>query len=470
METKEQNEAVISREEFTSAMSGLVFKTLQLISKRGEPLTPEMLAELLMEDPNYKEALEKAIQDRVESDGVSLTEQEILLSEIQTLTDERNSLAEKLNKYKKEILVQGVEEADETSEAKVCPRRFRFLLISFLNIVRLDMGLGKLEELDALAQEAHRADSSEVLSRVADRILDLVESRLEIVHDERKQNAEFLKAVDDNLIAIEGQVLDTHAENQQSHEDNQAFFGEMDGKVKDVSQTLSSGTDSPEFRVNLLEKMQLIKSALEEKHARDVKRLNNANSRMTKLKKSLKSLMRQVGEAQSRARILEEQAMVDALTEIPNRRAYEERLAQEWSRYQRSGSAFSMLMVDLDRFKSINDTFGHAVGDTCLQGVVSLLKPNLRSSDFLARFGGEEFVIILPDTTREGAVMAGEKLRKKVEKANFVYDGEKVNVTISVGGTKVREADKDTNDLFIRLDEAMYQAKESGRNRMIWQD
>ena len=466
----EHSEAKISREEFTGTMSRLVFKTLQAISKRGEPLTPEMLSEFLMEDNSYKEALEKAIQDRVESDGMNLIEQEQFLTEIQELTEERNALAESLNKYKKEILVQGVEDADETSEAKICPRRFRFLLISFLNIVRMDMGFSKLDELDSLAREAQEADSSEVLSRVADRILDLVESRLEIVHDERKQNAEFLKAVDENLLAIEGQVLDSHADAQQTLEDNDAFFGDMKGKVKDVHHTLSSEADSPNFRNNLLEKMQLIKSALEEKHARDVKRLDKANTRMAKLKKSLKSLMKQVGEAQSRAKILEEQAMVDPLTEIPNRRAYEERLAQEWSRFQRSGSPFSMLMVDLDRFKRINDDFGHAVGDTCLQGVVSLLKPNLRSSDFLARFGGEEFVVILPDTDKEGAVRAGEKLRKKVEKANFVYDGEKVNVTISVGGTQAKESDKNTGELFVRLDSAMYQAKETGRNRMVWKN
>ncbi|MBI9074147.1 MAG: diguanylate cyclase [Desulfatibacillum sp.] len=466
----EQFDAKFSREEFTSTMSRLVFKTLQTISKRGEPLTPEMLSVLLMHDKDYKSALEKTILDRVESDGMGLMEQEQFLSEIQELTEERNLLSEKLNKYKKEILVQGVEDADEMSEAKICPRRFRFLLISFLNIVRMDMGFHKLDELDSLALEAQNAESSEVLSRVADRILDLVESRLEIVHDERKENAEFLKAVDENLLAIEGQVLDSHVEVQQSQEDNDVFFGEIKGKVKDVSQTLNSEPDTPNFRFNLLEKMQLIKSALEEKHARDLKRLDNANSRMAKLKKSLKSLIRQVGEAQSRAKILEEQAMVDALTEIPNRRAYEERLAEEWARYQRSGNAFAMLMVDLDHFKRINDDFGHAVGDTCLQGVVSLMKPNLRNSDFLARFGGEEFVIILPDTDREGAVMTGEKLRKKVEKANFVYEGEKVNVTISVGGTRASKSDKDTNELFVRLDAAMYQAKASGRNRMVWKD
>ncbi len=466
----EHLEAKVSREEFTNKMSSLVFKALQTISKRGEPLTPEMLSELLMQDSDFKGALEKTIQERVGSDGLGSTEQDQFIAEVQALAEERDALQERLNKFKKEILVQGVEDADESSEARICPRRFRFLLVSFLNIVRMDLGKDRFEELDSLAQEAQEAENSETLSKVADRILDLVESRLEVVHDERQENAEFLKAVDHNLLAIEGQVLDSHVDAQESQEDNDSFYGEVTGRVSDVNQTLSSGADSPNLRNVLLEKMELIKTAIEEKHVRDIKRLKKANSRMAKLKKSLVTLIKQVGEAQSKARVLEKQAMVDTLTEIPNRRAYEQKLKEEWGRFSRSGHPFSMLMIDLDRFKSINDDFGHAVGDICLQGVVSLMRPNLRASDFLARFGGEEFVVILPDTDRTGAVKVGEKLRKKVEKANFVYDGEKVNVTISIGGTASAKKDKDTSELFVRLDAAMYEAKDTGRNRLVWRD
>ncbi len=302
------------------------------------------------------------------------------------------------------------------------------------------------------------------------RITNATRKRLEQERFEKLRGVEFLEAVDRNLVEIEARIMESHSDVREHHAQDKEFFGDMSGRMEDMSQTLSAPKPLPDLRDVLLGKMKTITSVIEHQTNRSQKRLESADERMDALKNDLKTLITRVNDAESKARTLEKQAMVDPLTEIPNRRAYEGHLTQEWERFKRYGDSFSMLMIDLDHFKNINDQYGHAVGDMCLKAVVNLMKPKLRASDFLARYGGEEFVVILPDAGKDGSCKVAEKLRKKVEGAKFVYGDEKVSVTISIGGTMVGRGDQSPEDVFVRLDAAMYDAKEEGRNKVVWRN
>jgi diguanylate cyclase (GGDEF)-like protein len=168
--------------------------------------------------------------------------------------------------------------------------------------------------------------------------------------------------------------------------------------------------------------------------------------------------------------LLESQAMLDGLTNIPNRRRFDEALENEWKRAQRSGVPLSVIMVDIDFFKLYNDNYGHGVGDTCLKKVASSLAASTeRPSDLAARYGGEEFAIILPETDAEGARIIAEHFRSHVESMHIPHEYSDTSsyVTVSVGlACVIPNAEMTQTDLLRLADEMLYQAKNTGRNRV----
>lgn len=157
----------------------------------------------------------------------------------------------------------------------------------------------------------------------------------------------------------------------------------------------------------------------------------------------------------------EQQAMTDALTGLLNRRGGEDSITHHIARCRRLKTAFSFVLVDIDHFKAVNDRYGHAIGDTVIAGVANAIKENLRTADFGARWGGEEFLLCLPDTDLAGAIIAAEKLRQVVEKTDF----DVTPVTISLGCAELGE---DPFQLALaRADMHLYLAKSQGRNRIF---
>lgn len=161
---------------------------------------------------------------------------------------------------------------------------------------------------------------------------------------------------------------------------------------------------------------------------------------------------------------LEKLARTDALTGLANRMHIGERLAEEFARFKRSKVPYSVLMLDVDFFKRINDTYGHAIGDDVLKHVASILAATVRKTDFVGRHGGEEFLSILPMTDSTAAMMVAEKIRRTIESTSKASVG---NLTVSIGVQEVQENDIDEDVAVTRADEYMYRAKETGRNKVM---
>jgi diguanylate cyclase (GGDEF)-like protein len=157
---------------------------------------------------------------------------------------------------------------------------------------------------------------------------------------------------------------------------------------------------------------------------------------------------------------------MDGLTGVHNRRYLLDNLDREISRAQRYRRDLSLIMVDLDHFKRINDIFGHLAGDYVLRQLTSVLKANIRLEDVLARYGGEEFVVILPEVDREGALACAEKLRELTESFEFVFEEARLPVTISAGVAICSPQTANGADLIRLADERLYEAKNRGRNRV----
>lgn len=197
-----------------------------------------------------------------------------------------------------------------------------------------------------------------------------------------------------------------------------------------------------------------------------------ARSTLDKLSKRdisyLEQLTRQsaitINRANTYSKVLQ-YATLDALTNLNNRRQFEVRLKQEIATTKRQKNPLCAMMIDIDFFKKVNDTYGHASGDAVLRTVASIIKEHLRESDIPSRYGGEEFAVLLPYTHIEEAKIVGERLRKAVEETPIPIDKKNINVTISMGLAEFNV--KETGEeLFKRADSALYEAKEGGRNRV----
>ena len=176
------------------------------------------------------------------------------------------------------------------------------------------------------------------------------------------------------------------------------------------------------------------------------------------------SIQRDITKQKNLERELQILCRTDPLTTAANRRAFEEMLSQEFSRFKRSRKEYALIMIDIDHFKSVNDEYGHSVGDKVLIEVTEKCKDSLRYHDIVARLGGEEFCILLPYTNAMQAKQIAERLRGKIESMQIISEGNRINVTVSVGLSLVCLDDSDGHDAMQRADQKLFEAKDLGRN------
>jgi two-component system cell cycle response regulator len=198
-------------------------------------------------------------------------------------------------------------------------------------------------------------------------------------------------------------------------------------------------------------------------------RLNTA-TRMLRLREEIqrerRGIMRSTDEfAVAHKRLLQE-ALTDPLTQLPNRRHGLDFLASEWAFAQSNALPMACLLLDIDHFKRINDTYGHAAGDAVLRQLAELLKRASRAEDLVFRYGGEEFAAVLPNATARAAVQIAERIRSVVEKYSFLWEGQTIPVTLSIGVASLHGAEMDSQALIQASDAALFEAKRNGRNRV----
>jgi diguanylate cyclase (GGDEF)-like protein len=184
-----------------------------------------------------------------------------------------------------------------------------------------------------------------------------------------------------------------------------------------------------------------------------------------RLKRERDQLRNNAEEASIRAELAQERAMTDALTGLLNRYGLQHILVREHAEARRYNRALSCLVIDLDNFKTINDTYGHPIGDLTLQQIADILREAVRASDTVFRYGGEEFLVLLPETDLDGAIALAEKIREAAASRPF-GEGQRVfKLTLSAGCGCLCE-NESGHDMIARADMALYNAKEQGRNRV----
>jgi diguanylate cyclase (GGDEF)-like protein len=187
--------------------------------------------------------------------------------------------------------------------------------------------------------------------------------------------------------------------------------------------------------------------------------------RIKRLQETLEEREKELLEVNERLRFM---SLTDDLTGLDNRRHLNERIEEMFQHAQRLNEAFSLVMCDLDKFKSVNDTYGHQAGDEVLKQLAAILREEAREIDRVGRYGGEEFMLLLPGTVLDASVTFAERVRKRIERHTFTFDGGSIQRTASFGVAGWPHPKIQDSDALVRMaDDALYVAKETGRNRVI---
>ncbi|WP_409282430.1 diguanylate cyclase [Pseudomonas putida] len=332
--------------------------------------------------------------------------------------------------------------------------------------------IGLLDDLSL--PERHKAQAQEMRERVARGLNwyelipvldDLAVLMLAITDSGQHEFETYLQQLNERLEGFQSHLHEASA----GHADNSTAARELDSQLREhvdgLQSSVQGAADVDSLKHILENRLEgLLVTMDEHKHERD-RREQELAGRLQGLSERVASMEH---EALGYREHLEEQrqkALLDPLTGLPNRAAWSERVEREMLDWQENGGHLAMAILDLDHFKRINDNYGHLAGDKVLKIVADQLRKRLRGRDFIARFGGEEFVMLLPQTTPAVAAQVAEVLRATVEACPFHFKGERVVITTSIGLGAFRSGER-SDQVLKRADAALYRAKELGRNRV----
>ena len=273
-----------------------------------------------------------------------------------------------------------------------------------------------------------------------------------------KQLNERLESFQSNLQA----ASDGHADN---HSAARAMDTQIREQVDGLQSSVQEAADLDDLKQVLESHLEGLLGTMDHHQKQRDEREQEVAARLQSLAERVLSMEQ---EAQGYREHLEEQrqkALIDPLTGLPNRAAWSERLEHEIGQWQQHGNTLMLAMLDLDHFKRINDNYGHLAGDKVLKIIAGVLRKRLRSNDFIARFGGEEFVLLMPNTTAAVGAGLAETLRAAIEACPFHFKGERVTITVSIGISVFKHAER-SEQVLKRADQALYRAKDAGRNRV----
>jgi len=276
----------------------------------------------------------------------------------------------------------------------------------------------------------------------------------------------FLKGLDDRLAKLQSYLLESHQQQLGWKGNSHDLDTTLRSQVSSISREVADATDLKQLKVSVEVHLDTIIQSMDSFRLIEDKREQESVAQVKALNQRLQAMEGEASEIRERLRVERNRALTDVLTQIPNREAFEERMAMEFERWARYRQPTSLVVADIDLFKRVNDEYGHLAGDKVLQIIAKEIKSRIRKTDFLARYGGEEFVIIMPETDINMAETVIEKTREMVARLPFHFREEDVKITLSFGIVSFQEGDT-ALDLFEVADQALYQAKNRGRNCVV---
>ncbi|MFP6847884.1 MAG: diguanylate cyclase [Pseudomonas sp.] len=294
---------------------------------------------------------------------------------------------------------------------------------------------------------------------------DLAVLVLAVTDSGQREFASYLTQLNERLAAFLGTLAEAHEGYSESVESARTFNQELREQVTGLQASVQDAADLHSLKQSLEARLDGLLNTVSEHQKHRDGREEEVAQRLQSLTEKVADMER---EAQGFRDHLEEQrqkAMIDPLTGLANRAGWGERLELEMARWKRYGGELVLAVLDIDHFKRINDSYGHLAGDKVLKIIAGELAKRLRKTDFMARFGGEEFVLLIPSTPLEGGQQLLQTLLDGVAECPFHFRGERVTITLSAGLTAFASGES-SEKVFERADQALYRAKSGGRNRV----
>lgn len=335
-----------------------------------------------------------------------------------------------------------------------------------------DTLMGLLEEL--ALPERHRPQAEAMRERLAHGLNwyellpildDLAVLMLAVTDSGQHEFEAYLKQLNERLEAFQGHLQVA----SEGHADSRSAARELDTQIREqvdgLQNSVQEAADLDGLKQVLESHLEGLLGTMDEHQQQRDQREQEVAARLKGLAERVANMEQEAQGYREHLEVQRQKALIDPLTGLPNRAAWSERLDQEVNAWHQRGNSLSLAMLDLDHFKRINDGYGHLAGDKVLKIIANVLSKRLRPTDFIARFGGEEFVLLMPDSPLADALAVGEVLRNAIEACPFHFKGEPVTITVSMGVAQLQSGERSELALK-RADEALYRAKAAGRNQV----
>ena len=318
--------------------------------------------------------------------------------------------------------------------------------------------------LGAITPKLQQAADAAAVKAIAKDLANFVVEYVAKLHSEVAGLNSFLMVIKARLGQVSGFVDLEQSERKVASSARDDLNKSVQLSLDTMRGRVSAAADINELKDDIQQQIGIIDGNLNAFMKSEGARSERVDQQHLGLAKQLDELGRETERLRKQLLEAQDRALHDTLTGLSNRLAYNERMAMEHARWQRSGQHLSLVVLDIDRFKTINDTWGHQAGDRVLKYLARELSKQIRAQDFFGRFGGEEFVLILPDTNRAGALKLADGLRRHIESCRFKFKDQPVAVTVSCGVAEFTPGEAPMH-AFERADACLYAAKNNGRNR-----
>lgn len=297
-------------------------------------------------------------------------------------------------------------------------------------------------------------------------VVQLINTLRSRMQEEKMEFESFLQQITQRLKEMDGFLEIETLSLREAAQDGSSFDSIVTAQVQDIHEDMNTADSLDDLKTKVEKRLTIVSDHIKQYRVKEQERYSHAQQNVEDMQSRLVMLEQESGELQQLILEKNKEAMHDVLTGIPNRLSYEKKAAEEIARCNRFETPLSMVVWDVDRFKVVNDTYGHKVGDKVLKIIAHLLEDRMRETDFIARYGGEEFVMFLPGADETRALEIANTLREKIAASTFNHNDDVVSITVSCGISSFTKGDNH-GTMFERADQALYSAKRNGRNRCV---
>lgn len=297
--------------------------------------------------------------------------------------------------------------------------------------------------------------------------IDIIKVITKNISKERQSAQSFLVSLNQTLEELHHSIVSTSKHSESIGQEFETLNKRIENKIKNLTAQTQNATSISSLKALVDNELKSLSQDLIEKERLEQQDREALITSFQEINQRIGSLEGKLTKYKKRLNEQRFKSLLDGLTKLPNRAAFDERFNHEFHLFNVQESDVTLVVIDVDHFKSINDRYGHSAGDKTLQVIAKALKRSIRQSDFIARYGGEEFVLLMPGMSIQNASAPLEKLRKAIKGIPFRFKETQVQITISIGATQFKTGDTALG-AFDRADDALYKAKDSGRDRLCF--